>query len=104
MNTTLTSKGQLTLPKAARDALALKVGTRLTVQITKNGALTLTPVAVAPLKLYGVLKSPLKRAPTLKEMKSAVSDAVAQEDRRISAEWHAAQKLCKPRRPRKVRK
>ena len=41
MNTTLTSKGQLKLPKAARDALVLAAGTRFAVKIV-DGKLLLT--------------------------------------------------------------
>lgn len=97
MNTTLTSKGQLTVPKAARDALALEAGTRLTVKITKDGALTLRPVRVTPLKLYGILKSPLKRAPTTQEMKAAVGAALAEDDRRTRSGQRGAQRPAKTR-------
>jgi AbrB family looped-hinge helix DNA binding protein len=39
--TTLTSKGQITLPKAIRDRLALKQGDRFQVAIGADGLLTL---------------------------------------------------------------
>ncbi len=39
--TTLTSKGQLTLPKAVRDKLHLKTGDRLRVEVTKDGRVVL---------------------------------------------------------------
>ncbi len=93
MNTTLTSKGQLTLPKPARDALSLKAGTRLRVEVTADGRITLTPIKVEPLKLYGMLKSPLKRAPTLKEIDAAIGDALLEDERRIRAEWNAERAL-----------
>lgn len=89
MNTTLTSKGQLTLPKPARDALSLKAGTRLSVEITVDGRITLTPIKIEPLQLYGMLKSPLKQAPALEEIDAAIGDAVLEDDRRIRTEWEA---------------
>lgn len=39
--TTITSKGQITLPKGIRDRLALKVGDRLRVSTDRQGRVTL---------------------------------------------------------------
>ncbi|MEP7041942.1 MAG: AbrB/MazE/SpoVT family DNA-binding domain-containing protein [Dokdonella sp.] len=44
MNTTLTSKGQLVIPKPIRDALHLKSGTTLSVT-TDGGRIVLEPVS-----------------------------------------------------------
>jgi len=41
MQTTLTSKGQVTIPKHIRDALSLEPGCRLTFDVNKNGELVL---------------------------------------------------------------
>jgi len=41
---TLTSKGQMTLPKAAREALHLKPGQRLRVEVTADGGWLLRPI------------------------------------------------------------
>lgn len=91
MNATLTSKGQVTLPKPARDALSLKAGTRLEVEVTKDGRITLTPIKVEPLQLYGILKSSLKHSPTQEEIDAAIGDALLEDDRRIREEWQAEQ-------------
>jgi antitoxin PrlF len=44
METTLTSKGQVTIPKHVRDALALAPGDKLEFSIGANGDLVLKPV------------------------------------------------------------
>lgn len=75
MNTTLTSKGQLTLPKAARDALRLQAGTRFAVQIV-DGKLLLTPARVDALSVRGLLKSPHALAPSVEEMDAGIGRAM----------------------------
>jgi antitoxin PrlF len=43
METTLTSKGQATIPKHIRDALGLKAGSKLTFDVNNAGELVLRP-------------------------------------------------------------
>lgn len=43
METTLTSKGQVTIPKHIRDRLGLKPGSRLIFDVNKDGELVLRP-------------------------------------------------------------
>ena len=53
MLTRLSSKGQLVIPKAIRDALRLEAGTRFDVQL-EDGKIILVPVsAMAVESLYG---------------------------------------------------
>ncbi len=73
-STTLTSKGQITLPKDIRDRLALKQGDRFQVAIGGNGLLTLAreePPAIE--HVFGMLHRLAKRKPvTITEMRAAV--------------------------------
>lgn len=75
MNTTvLTSKGQITLPKAIRDRLALRQGDRLQVAVEDGGRVTLqleTRPAIDD--VYGMLQrlAP-RRAVSLAAMRRAV--------------------------------
>ena len=53
MLTRLSSKGQLVIPKAVRQALGLRTGARLHVRIVE-GKILLEPVALSPIAaLYG---------------------------------------------------
>ena len=53
MNTvTLTSKGQLTIPRPLRDALGLAPGTRLQASIDRQGRLVLVPSKYKPEELF----------------------------------------------------
>jgi len=44
MVTTVTSKGQVTVPKRVRDALGLKPGSKVEIGVQSNGVATLKPV------------------------------------------------------------
>jgi AbrB family looped-hinge helix DNA binding protein len=53
MNTvTLTSKGQLTIPRPLRDALGLAPGARLQASIDRQGRLVLVPSKYEPDELF----------------------------------------------------
>ena len=77
MLATLTSKGQLTLPKAARDALDLKTGQRFQVDVSDAGDLILKPQRAHPLAVRGILKSPHAKALTQREMDAGIKAQLA---------------------------
>lgn len=72
LTSTLTAKGQTTVPEAARVALPLKPGQRLSWEI-KEGFLTVRPVRDID-ELAGCLKSD-KRARSVEQMKKAAREA-----------------------------
>ena len=43
---TVTSKGQVTIPKLVRDRLGIRAGSRVTFELTESGDVVLRPVAV----------------------------------------------------------
>ncbi len=73
MLATLSSKGQLTLPKPAREALGLTTGQQFLVKISDAGSLVLTPQRSNPLSVRGLLKSPLAKALTAREMDAGLA-------------------------------
>ena len=73
MLATLTSKGQLTVPKAARDALDLKSGQRFAVEVSAAGDLILKPQRIDALAVRGLLKSPHARALSVREMNAGIA-------------------------------
>ena len=76
MNTiTLTSKGQLTIPRPLRDALGLAPGARLQASIDRQGRLVLVPSKYEPDELFRHRPS-VSRSLSLEEMDQAIAEAV----------------------------
>ena len=71
MESTLTSKGQATIPKGIRDHLNLKPGDRVKFFIHPNGSVVLLP-ELPVTALRGMLKTRLGRAVSIQEMRGAV--------------------------------
>jgi len=84
MLTTITSKGQMTLPKAVRDDLKLKPGDQIDV-VKEGGRYVLRPRNLSADDLYGILHRPGERPLAVKEMDEALSQALAEDDERIRA-------------------
>lgn len=81
---TLTSKGQLTLPKSVRDDLGLKEGDK--VEFEKiDGRYVLRPRNRSAMELAGILHRPGMKAMTIEEMDEALAKALAEDDERIRA-------------------
>jgi len=51
----LTSKGQITIPKAVRDRLGLRTGDRIEFRIAKDGTATLVPRTLRTDDVFGIL-------------------------------------------------
>ena len=81
-SSTLTSKGQVTIPKEVRERLGLKEGDRLVFRFDEQGNLLVRPEARSPLgRLPGLLHHLAGERPvTVEEMNEAVK-------------WRAAKKL-----------
>lgn len=81
---TLTSKGQMTLPKDVRDDLNLKPGDRIDV-IKEDGRYVLRPRNVRIEDLYGILHRPGEPKMSAAEEDEAFAAALAADDERIRA-------------------
>lgn len=81
MQTTLTSKGQMTLPSAARARLGLEAGDRLLVTVVDDDTIVLKRPTPTPVKaLRGLLARP-KRALTVEEMEVGVAAHLGEKHR-----------------------
>ncbi len=81
---TMTTKGQITVPKEIRDALRLKPGDRVDFVLGKDGSATLRPATRSIMDLCGILKydgPPI----TVEQMNEGVAKAVAERFRRSNA-------------------
>ncbi|WP_454062591.1 AbrB/MazE/SpoVT family DNA-binding domain-containing protein [Candidatus Nitrospira salsa] len=68
---TLTSKGQLTLPKEIRDQLKLDPGDRVEFLVGSDGRITVWPVTSDVKTLKGMIPKP-KKPVTLEAMRAAI--------------------------------
>lgn len=76
---TLTSKGQLTIPRKLREALGLVPGARLQASIDAQGRLVLVPATYEPEDLFRD-RPAVRRTMSLAEMEIAIAAAVGRED------------------------
>jgi AbrB family looped-hinge helix DNA binding protein len=82
MNTaTMTSKGQITVPKEVRDALHLEPGTQMTFRLTENGGVELRPRSWDTSKMKGMIKPPPGVHVSIKEMNEVIARGWARIDR-----------------------
>jgi antitoxin PrlF len=78
----LTSKGQVTIPKQVRDHLGLSAGDRVEFVVEEDGSVTVKPVSRSVLSLFGVLRH-RGRAVSVEEMNRSIAEGRARDDARI---------------------
>ncbi|MFY9250868.1 MAG: AbrB/MazE/SpoVT family DNA-binding domain-containing protein [Vulcanococcus sp.] len=76
---TLSSKGQLTIPRQLRESLGLTPGTRLMVSVDPNGRLILVPSLYEPEDLFRD-RPMVQRSMTLEDMDRAIAVAAGRAD------------------------
>ena len=70
---TVTSKGQITIPKEIREALELEVGDRVAFRVDASGRVVLEPETLDLMQLFGALK-PGVRGVAVEDMGQAVRE------------------------------
>jgi antitoxin PrlF len=71
---TVTSKGQVTVPKEIREKAMIHEGTQLDFQIQDDGIILLIPIQRSISQLKGIVKSSRKKPVSLAEMKQAIAE------------------------------
>lgn len=71
LKSSITAKGQTTIPKPIRDHLALKTGDRIEYLIKENGKVEIIPINVDVEELAGILPKPKKKV-SLEEIDKAI--------------------------------
>lgn len=84
---TITSKGQVTLPKEVREHLQVGQGDRVDFVIDDDGKVSVVPVKRSWRELYGIVPYTGERPLTVEELHAAVLEAVAEDDERIRRQW-----------------
>ncbi len=80
---TLTSKGQITLPKEVRSHLRLSEGDRLEFLIAQDGSVQVRPVSGSVRRLQGIFRREGAPGQSLEQMEEAISHFVAEDQERI---------------------
>lgn len=73
-SSTLTSKGQVTIPKTVRDELGLREGDRVAFRVLDDGTVVVEPETIDLLDLAGVL-TPRRKGVTVADMDEAIRTA-----------------------------
>lgn len=73
-STTLTSKGQVTIPKTVRDELGLRVGDKVAFRVLEDGTVVVEPETVDLFDLKGILR-PRRKGVTIAEMDEVIRTA-----------------------------
>jgi len=71
--TTLSSKGQITIPKIIRDRHHLEMGDKIEFLEDEQGVVTILPVTQSVTKLKGLIAKPEKPV-SIEDMKQAVTE------------------------------
>jgi antitoxin PrlF len=71
---TLTSKGQITIPKEIRDQLRLQTGNRVDFIVDSAGRVSLTPRNKDIRSLKGIIRSRRKKPVSIREMNNAIAE------------------------------
>lgn len=69
---TITSKGQLTVPKEVREALKVQTGDQVEFILQAPGRVLLRPATVSVKQLKGMLARPGQRALSIEEMNEVI--------------------------------
>ena len=76
-NATVTSKGQVTIPKAIRDYLKLDAGSKVDFVIDLDGQVKVLALNVSAQALAGILHRPGMRTATIQEMEKAIVEGAS---------------------------
>jgi AbrB family looped-hinge helix DNA binding protein len=80
---TLTSKGQITIPKEVREFLRVGQGDRLEFRLEEDGTVRLLRPGRSILELAGILHRPGMKPMSVREMDESMMSFLGEEDERI---------------------
>ena len=74
MIATLTSKGQITVPKSIREKLHISNGDKVDFRVNSNGAVEIVPINSSIDEAYGCLSSKIKKNLSIEEINKTIAD------------------------------
>lgn len=79
---TITSKGQITIPREVRDHLHVREGDRIEFEIGRDGEVRVRPVTGSVEELFGMLRRP-GATRSLEEIDEGIAALARKEDERV---------------------
>jgi antitoxin PrlF len=70
---TMTTKGQVTIPKEIREHLKIDTGDRLSFVVQQDGSVVVKPITRDVRELGGLLRRPEQRSVSLREMDEGIA-------------------------------
>jgi len=80
---TITSKGQITLPKEVRRRLGVDAGDQVEFRVAADGTITVVPLRGSALRLFSFLDRQDRGVCSVEDMDRAVAQSVSEDDERI---------------------
>ena len=80
---TITSKGQITLPKEVRNHLGVDAGDQVEFRVAADGTVTVVPLRGSADRLFGCLDRQDRGECSVEDMDKAVAQSVSEDDERI---------------------
>lgn len=78
---TLTSKGQITVPKAVRDSLKIRSGDKIEFAVTESGEVLMRPMTMRVDDVFGKLHNSRRKPVSVEEMDTAIQDRMRRDSR-----------------------
>ncbi|MEN6626106.1 MAG: type II toxin-antitoxin system PrlF family antitoxin [Candidatus Sumerlaeia bacterium] len=73
---TITTKGQITIPKDVRERLGLRTGDKVNFKIRPDGSACMQPVTLRPEDVFGMLKGRSRVRATIRQMDENLAEAI----------------------------
>lgn len=80
---TITSKGQITLPREVREHLHVREGDRVEFEIRRDGDVRVRPVTGSVEELFGMLRRPGTPSRSLEEVEEGIAALARDENERV---------------------
>jgi antitoxin PrlF len=80
---TITSKGQITLPREVREHLHVREGDRVEFEIDRTGEVRVRPVTGSVEELFGMLRRPGSQRRSLEQIDEGIAALAREEDERV---------------------
>lgn len=80
---TISSKGQITIPKVVRSHLGAAPGDRLDFAVGRDGSVRITLLSRPVRELFGLLRNPGRGPASLEAIADSIEGVVTEEDRQI---------------------